>query len=432
MKTFINTTIVTLDRFDTIIKHGYIRINSDQIIEMGPMDQWVPIVDETVHDMNNTIVMPGLINAHTHLGLIPLRSLKDDMPDRLRLFLFPMEQKYMSEQTVRDASLYGALESLLNGTTTLCDMYYYSNSVCEVLDEVGVRAFVGQTIVKDSQIDYQTQEAALNQTKALIRKWRQHPLITPMIAPHGTTTLSEEILIKIHDLSKQTDTKVMMHVSEMDYEMRAFLPMSPIEYLNSINMLDDNFIAVHVIHTNNKDIKLLAQTNTSVVSCPAANMKAGKGIVDVKSMIEHGICVGLGTDGPISGNTLDLMSTMRLTGYAQKTNNHDRALLSSKELLKMATINSAQLLGIDHLVGSLEINKKADLLFVDTTQSNMFPIHDVEATLVYQFQPQNVHTVIVNGVIQVSNHKLVNYDLNAIKKRIMPVLEQIASHTKNI
>ena len=431
MIAYTNLKIVTVDQAFTIYESGYVVIDNETIHSLGDMASFNPQNYVTIHDYHGFIVAPGFINAHTHLGLIPLRSLADDMPDRLRNYLFPMEQKFMNKDNVVSASAYAALESLLNGTTTVADMYYYSDAVAHILDTLGVRALVGQTIIEDSQIDFMTEAHALLETEKFIQKWSKHDRIQPMIAPHGTTTVSESALKAIGVLSKKTDTKVMMHVAEMDYEMTHFAPSTPIAYLATLGLLDQNFLAVHSIHTTPDDLITLAKHNVSVVHCPGANMKAGKGIADVKGMHAHGICVALGTDGPVSGNTLDMMGVMRLSAIAQKTRYRERDLNPSSLTLKMATIDAAKALGIDHLVGSIEVGKKADLVFIETQSANMYPLYDLDAVLVYQTQSQNIHSVMVNGVFKVINHHLVGHDLNTYRTQLEPMIYAINQNNHN-
>ena len=428
MQSFLNLKIVTVDRNKTIYDLGYLTMDEDVIVAIGAMEDYKS-QQEPSEDCTGMIAIPGLINAHTHLGLIPLRSLGEDMPDRLRRYIFPMEQAYMSETVVVASSRYAALESLLNGTTTVADMYFYADAVAEALDKVGIRSFVGQTILRESQIDYQTEDAALEATASLIQKWKNHHMIQPMIAPHSPVTVSESVLRNIAFLSQETETKVMIHVSEMDYEMEAFLPLSPIEYLDSIGFMSHHVLGVHAIHTTEHDQMIFRNRNASVVHCPGANMKSGKGITDLKGFTKHHVNIALGTDGPISGNTLDLQTVMKLVAMGQKTKYRERDIFPSESILEMATIHGAKALGIDAITGSLEVGKKADIVLIDTESANMFPIYHPVPSIIYQSQPQNVHTVIVNGVPLVKNHKLVNASITKARQDLQAVIRDIAQQS---
>lgn len=428
MKYFINLTIVTLnDTFD-VLEDAYIMVEGSDFKEVGCMSDIRLQEACDVIDCGGYICCPGFINAHTHLGLVALRSLADDMPDRLRKFLFPMETKYMDKDLVKIASEYAAYESLLNGTTTLADMYYYSEDVADVLDKVGIRALVGQTIIKDNQIDYKDEENALEAYKSLKKSLEGHHLLKPMIAPHGTTTVSESTLREIGKLSRESGVKVMMHVSEMDYEMEHFKPKTPIEAMDKLGLLDENFIAVHTIHTSDTDISLLKEKKASVISCTGANMKAGKGIPRLFEMMNQGVNVGLGTDGPISGNTLDLMSVMKLTAISQKTRYTSRDILSSQEILRMATRENAKILGFEKL-GMIKEGYKADFLLISKNEANMYPIYDYHAALVYQLQPHNIKSVYVDGVLKVINGKLLSNRMQELRCELDTYISQIRKDT---
>lgn len=428
MRTYTNLRIVTVDSSFTVYENGFISVEGKLIQNIGDMKDFASD-GEVIIDCEGMIAIPGLINAHTHLGLIPLRSLGEDMPDRLRKYLFPMEQKYMDKETVVAASHYAALESLLNGTTTVADMYYYAEDVAKELDDVGIRALVGQTIIETSQIDYGTEEKALEHTQSLIEQWKDHDRIKPMIAPHSPVSVSEASLLKIRDLSKLTDTKVMMHVSEMDYEMEHFAPSTPVAYLDSIDLIDKNFLGVHMIHTNDNDQRIMKKNGAHVIHCPGANMKAGKGITDLKGFYEHGVKAALGTDGPISGNTLDIMTVMKLVAMGQKTKYHERDIFPSSMILEMATINGAKALGIDEHTGSLEIGKRADVVLISTEEANMYPLYDPIPSIVYQVQTQNIHTVMVDGKVLVENHKLTKHSINDARNALNEVVNKISQNS---
>lgn len=436
MRTVIhNGTLVTMNALGIIHKHGYLAIENQKISEIGPVSQYQFQEGDVIVDASNTLVIPGLINAHTHLGMIPFRSMADDMPDRLRRFLFPMEQEFMNEALVQASTYYAAMESIQSGTTTVADMYYFEDIVASTLEETGLRAFCGQTLIEEHACDAENEADALRKTEAFLKKWRHHSRIYPMIAPHGTNTVTSETLRQAADMARQYEVKMMMHVSEMDYEMKYFKEQyekTPVEYLESIGVLGDHFIAVHCIHTTPHDHQILKKHHSSVVHCVGANMKSGKGIMDLKDMNAKQLAIGLGTDGPVSGNTLDMFTPMKTAAMAQKTKYHDRALITSKEIFSHATIEGARALGIDACVGSLEIGKEADVVLIDTSHSNMFPLHDIYAALVYSAQPHNVRDVMVQGKWLMRHREMLSMNENVIRKSLQALMKPVSEKYKTM
>lgn len=412
MKTRIeNVTVLTCDLNQSTF-FGSVTFEEDRIIAFNDTSPCDILIDG-----QDGILMPGMINTHTHLSMIPFRSLQDDLPDRLRLFLFPLEKETMTQDLACAAAKIGVAESLLSGVTTVYDMYYFSDALAKTYETMGMRAYVAQTILNQDLCDAHTEAEGFDLATSFHQKWKSHPLITPALGPHGTTTVSKEMLLKIQAYAQKEKAHVCMHVSEMDYEMDFFRKQdsSPIQYLNQLGLLNSNFTAVHVIHADEKDIETLNQTQTGVAHCIGANTKAGKGIPPLKSMIQHGVTVGLGTDGPSSGNTLDLFVQMNLLAKMHKVFNHDRSLFKAKEIVQMATLGGAKVLNLDSKIGSIELGKKADLVLLETNSINMFPHHDPYSVLVYSANPSNVHSVWVNGIQKVQNKQLVDISLSQLK-----------------
>ena len=251
-------------------------------------------------------------------------------------------------------------------------------------------------------------------------------MVTPIIAPHATNTNDATALKTAHEIAEKYDTLISMHVAEMDYEMKEFREaynMTPVEYLDSIGVLSNRLVAAHCIHINEHDMKLMAERRTSIAHCVGSNMKAGKGIAPVKEMIEHGIAVGLGTDGPSSGNTLDLFTQMKTAVYAQKTHYKDRSLFKAEEIVKLATIGGAKALKMDARIGSLEVGKQADIVLIETDSVNMFPIYDPYSAIVYSANASNVDSVWINGV-RVLNHKQSIFNQQEIKIALQQEMQQ--------
>ncbi|MDR0921350.1 MAG: amidohydrolase [Lactobacillales bacterium] len=433
MKTLIkNVHVLTMDDEETEYKHGFVLIDGEDIVEVGAMRADLPVVDEVI-DGQDGILLPGFVNTHTHCGMIPFRSLGDDVPDRLRRFLFPLEA-YMTRKLVHASTAYAIGEMLLSGVTSFCDMYYFEDEVARACEEMGVRAVVGETIIDMETCDSKNTQESLSYCEAFLKKWKNHPLLTPAIAPHAPNTNNASDLKKIVALSQKYQAPITMHVEEMDYEMQEFAEnyqQTPLAFLESLGYFEHRFIMAHCIHLNEADIKLLTQApkHVSVAHCIGANTKSAKGVAPVKELLEQGVLVGLGTDGPSSGNTLDLFTQMRMVANFHKTKNHDRRAFPAKEIVKLATKNGAKALGFSR-VGTIEPNKKADLVLVETKSVNMFPIFDAYSALVYSANASNVSAVWVNGRQLVKEKQLVHANLDELREKLYKEMDIFVKEAK--
>lgn len=428
MKTIIiNGIILTMNADMDLYPNGYVMFENSRITQTGPMDQVVERLPEferegfQIRDARNAIVMPGMVNTHCHLGMIPFRGLGDDCRDRLRVFLLPMEQKAMDERMAEASSRYAICELLLSGVTTVLDMYYFEDAVARVMDEMGVRGIAGETVMEEGACDCAGVEEAIARGTALMEKYRNHPRISGCLAPHGTTTCSPETLKRVHELDKKYQAPYTLHTAEMDYEMayiKEHYGCTPIEFLDRLGVLDEHTAAAHCIHMTEEDIRILSERGSHAAHCVGSNTKAAKGVSPVLRMREKGICVGLGTDGPASGNTLDLFTQMRFCANFHKNESRDRSAMPAKEIIAMATIGGAKALGLADVTGSIESGKEADLVLVETDSVNMFPIYDPYSALVYSANSSNVRDVYVAGSLLVEEKQLVRADLKQIRAEL--------------
>lgn len=419
MKTTIkNIRIVTMNDQKDTYTNGYITYEADKITQIGHMDNYIESPEDEVIDGKGSIAMPGMINLHTHLGMIPFRGLQDDCKDRFRKYLLPMEKAAMSKELVYTSSKYGICEMLLGGVTTIMDMYYFEESAAVAAEEMSIRALLGETIIDEGACDFNNSEESLTYTEAFIRKYKEHELITPCVAPHATYSCSKEILIKAHELSKKYHVPLTIHVAEMDYEMEYFKEKyntTPVKFMEQQGILDENMVAVHCIQLEDEDISILKKRNVGIAHCIGSNTKAAKGVAPVKKMLEKGINVGLGTDGAASGNTLDILTQFKLSANFHKNKNKDRSAFPAAEIVAMGTINGAKVLHMEDKIGSLEVGKQADIVMLETDSVNMFPIYDPYSTIVYSANASNVSNVYVAGKCVVKDKKLVSHDLEKIK-----------------
>lgn len=428
-----NVHLITNDAKQTEIAQAYVLIEGQKIAGFGPMTNSLPKADRII-DGQGGILMPGMINPHTHTGMIPFRSLGDDVPDRLRRFLFPLEQ-FMTPALVKASAKYAMAEMLLAGVTTFCDMYYFEEEVAQATDEMGMRGLVGQTIIDMPTCDFENPTAALKWTEEFIRRWQNHPRITPVIAPHATNTNDETTFKEIVKLSQKYHTPVTMHVAEMTYEMEEFqekYQQTPIAFLESYDFFAERLIMAHCLFIEESDWPILAKhkEKIGIAHCIGANTKSAKGVAPVKEMRSNGLSVGLGTDGPSSGNTLDLFTQMRMFANFQKTYNHDRSLFPAKEIVELATMGGAKALGLEKEVGSIELGKKADLTLVETSSVNLFPIYEVYSALVYSANSSNVTSVWVDGQQLVKEKKLVHHDLHQLREELAGTMTEFVREAK--
>lgn len=414
-----NAWILTMDNRMTEYSNGYLIFDNDIIQEIGSMTNYIANKADKWIDAKGGILLPGFINAHTHCGMIPFRSLGDDCPDRLRRFLFPLEKEVVDETLIELSTAYAIAEMQLAGITTMCDMYYFENVVADVAKNMNMRAFVGETIINQPTPDSTNTKESMAYTVDLIDKWQHDKLIHPIIAPHAPNTNTEQCLRNILELSKLYQVPITLHVSEMSYEMEYFREkynQTPIEFLESIGFFEVSVVLAHCIMLTKNDIKILEKyPNVSVVHCIGANTKSAKGVAPIRSLLEHGVTVALGTDGPSSGNTLDIFTQMRMMANFQKTYLKDRAAFPAKEIVRLATFGGARALGLEHEIGSLKVGKKADLTLVETQSVNMFPIYDAYAALVYSANATNVRDVWVDGVSVVKDKKLTKFSVEKLQ-----------------
>lgn len=419
MRTLIkNVTVLTMDEHGQVYPDGYVVMEDGRIVEVGNASAGV--FDEVI-DGRGGILMPGMINVHTHLSMIPFRSMGDDCADRLRRFLFPLELEAMTPELVYRSARYAVCELLLAGVTAVADMYYFEDEVARACEELGIHAWVGETVIDQETCDSKNTDEALGLCEELIQKWNGHDRIHPMVAPHATNTNPPEVLKAAHDLAVKYDVSYTLHVSEMDYEMKHFADVygkTPIEFLYDLGVLGPETIAAHCIHMTEKDIRLMAESGAKIAHCVGANTKSGKGISPVHEARQAGVCVGIGTDGPSSGNTLDLFTQFKMIPYFQKTRYHDRSILTAKEVVEMGTAQSAKVLGAENEMGSIEVGKRANLVLVETESANMFPIYNPYSAIVYSANAGNVDCVWVDGEMLVKGHRLTKVDLRAEREAL--------------
>jgi len=423
MKTLIrHATVLTMDEKNTVFKNGCVLIDGDRIVKAGEEELQAEMESfgaSQIIDGHGGILIPGLINTHCHVSMMPFRTLGDDCADRLRRFLFPLENDAMTRKLVRLAARYGICEMLLAGVTSFVDMYYFEDQVAEACEELGIRGWLGETVIGQKTCDSEEPYGGLAYAENFIRQWKGSSLVKPSAAPHATYSNSPEMLKKAYELSCKHDTLFTLHASEMDFEMEQFRReknMTPSEFLYDLGVLSGRTLLAHCVYMTDRDMDLLAETGTSVAHCIGSNTKGGRGVAPVPAMQKRQIPVGFGTDGASSGNTLDLFTLFKLFADFQKTAYHDRSLFPAEDIVRIGTMGGAQALHAEKDLGSIEAGKKADLVIVETDSVNMFPCYNPYSALVYSANASNVDTVMVDGQLLVRGRQLVNADLAKIRE----------------
>lgn len=433
-----NGIVLTMNARQDWYADGYVILEDKRILAVGPSEGLEEALyklelegkkPDAVRDAGRGILMPGMVNTHCHLSMIPFRGLGDDCRDRLRVFLLPMEQRAMSGELIRSAAKYAAAELLLSGVTTVMDMYYYAGEVADVMDEMGIRGIAGQTVMDQGACDFQTPEESVSYGVKQMERYRNHERVSCCLTPHATNTCSPEYLKQAYLLDREYQVPFTLHTAEMDYEMSYFREKhgcSPVEYLDRLGVLGPETLLAHCIHLDEEDLERLKRSGASVAHCIGSNTKAAKGVAPVLGMRSRQICVGLGTDGPASGNTLDLFTQMKLCANFHKNESRDRSAMKAMEILSMATAEGARALGLGQITGSIEPGKAADLVLVETDSVNMFPVYEPDSALVYSASPFNVRDVYVDGRLLVENHRLKEQDLGALKNDLKERMERSA------
>lgn len=432
-----NGQVLTVNADMEVIDDGVVVVKDDKIIAVGDEKLLEQYYAPKNIDANDGIVMPGMINAHNHLPMIAFRGLGEEgISNRLFAYFFPLEAQKLSRELIYNATKLGAIDLAQSGVTTYADMYYHMDEMAKATKEVGLRAVLGETVIKFPVVDAKQPYGGIQYAKSFIEEYQNDPLITPAYAPHAVYTVSKEKLQEINQLSEDYDVPVLIHVAEFpNEEARIKDPTkatSPVEYLEEIGVLDERMVIAHGIHLSQHDQALLKQADAGVVYNPMANAKGATGIAPAWDMFRADMRVGLGTDGPMSSNQVDLWRTLSYAANMQRLKNSDRTIMIPEQVIEMATIGGAKALHMEDEIGSLEVGKKADIIIVETQSANMMPSYDPYATLVYQANPSNVDTTIVNGKVVMEQRQMKTIQLDDIRQSVEAFESDIADFAKEL
>ncbi len=405
---FINAIVLTMDAQLTQYEPGAVAIAGDHILATGPEAELKKNFTAPVTiDCGGKVLMPGLVNAHTHIPMTLLRGLADDLRLDVWLqgYMMPVEREYVSPDFVRLGSQIACAEMIRSGITSFADMYYFEEEVARTTAEIGMRAVCSQTVMKFPVPDARFYEESLAAAREYIQRWKGHPLIVPSVAPHAPYTCTDEILRLTAALAVEFDVPLHTHLAETALEVenvRQENGMPVIPYVKKQNLFDAKVLAAHCVHIDEGEMYTLKHHNAGVAHNPSSNLKLASGFAPVSKMLEIGLNVGIGTDGPASNNDLDMFEEVRLAAFVAKVHSNDPTALPAQQALAMATRLGAHALHIGDLTGSLEAGKRADLILVDISRLHISPrfrrdANGVYAQIVYAGKSTDVTDVMVNG-----------------------------------
>jgi 5-methylthioadenosine/S-adenosylhomocysteine deaminase len=413
----INAIVLTMDGALNQYDPGAIAVKGDSILAVGAQAEVTKeySAKETM-DCKGKILMPGLINAHTHVPMTLLRGLADDLRLDVWLmgYMLPVEREFVSPEFVRLGTSLACAEQIRSGITTFNDMYYFEDHIAQATADAGLRAVCGQTVMKYPAPDAVAFEDSLAMAREFIQKWHGHSLIVPAVAPHAPYSTTPEILRATTDLAREFDVPLHIHIAETAFEvetMRNEQGMPVVPYVKKQGILEAKVIAAHCVHIDSGEMRTLQHVNAGIAHNPSSNLKLASGFAPVQKMLENGLNVGIGTDGPASNNDLDMFEEVRLAAFVAKASTNDPTVVPAATALLMATRMGARALHIGHLTGSLEPGKRADLILVDTSPAHNSPRfrrdpNNAYAQLVYASKSTDVTDVMVNGKWLMRDHKL--------------------------
>lgn len=425
--------VVTMDSARHLYHDGAVAVRGDSIVAVGPTND----IEARYHaartiDARDEIVMPGLINGHTHAAMSLFRGLADDLSlnDWLQKYIFPAEARNVTPDFVEWGTRLGMLEMLRGGITTYADMYYFEDNVAQVTKAAGMRGVLGETFIDFPAPDNKSVPQMIAYTEKYIQHWQGDPLITPAVAPHSIYTCSTKTLEAAAALARKYHVPILIHLSEAPFEgdqSRAKYGLSPTGYLESIGFLGPDVTAAHCVWVNAGDMELLASHDVGCVHNPSSNMKLASGASPVVSLIAANVPVGLGTDGAASNNDLDMFEEMDIAAKLQKLVRMDPRALPAEQVVAMATINGARALHMEKEIGSLEVGKKADVILIRTDAPHATPMYNVYSQLVYALKASDVDSVIIGGRIVMEHRRMLTLDPAAILARARAYAKQVSA-----
>ena len=371
---------------------------------------------DKTYQLKNHLVLPGFVNTHTHLAMSLFRGLADNLSLKVWLedYIFPLEDRFVTEDFVRVGTQLSLIELIQSGITTCCDMYFYNKVIAETLDQSGLRAWVGVSVPSVEKDWREWKQKSL----ALKEQFKNHSRVNIALAPHAPYTVESKLLSEIAEFSKKEKALLTIHVSESEWEQEEIKKRygkTPIQYLHDLGVTGSNSLFVHCVQANQVDLKIMAQTQTRFSYNPESNMKLSNGIAPISSALKEGVVVGLGTDGSASNNNLNFFEEMGTGAKLQALRYGDESI-TAQQMLKMATIEGAKALGLQNQIGTLEEGKRADIIALDLSHSSFHPFYNPTSTIVYTALGNEVSFVMCEGKVLMEDYKIKTLDEKEILK----------------
>jgi len=428
--------VVIMDESQQVVKDGAVAVDAGRIVAAGPRaDIGAKFRARRTLDGAGKVVLPGLINGHTHAAMTLLRGIADDIEliEWLQKYIFPTEVRFVDANFVRVGTELACAEMIRGGTTTFVDMYYYPDSVAEAIESCGLRVLVAASVIDQKSPDAANGTESLAKAVDFVRRWKgRDNRIIPIMGAHAIYTIPPDLMRRIAAAAQELDVPISIHVSESRWEIETAqktYQTTPIHALDQLGVFGVHTIAAHVVWPTDDDIPVLLQHQVGVIHNPSSNMKISSGIAPVTKLLAAGVPVGLGTDGPATNNDLDMWEEMRLAAFLQKVSTMDPKVLPARTVLNMATRGGAEAIGLGQELGALTPGRRADLIQVSLADVRMTPMYDVISHLVYVAHPEDVTSVVVDGRIVMRDRKVltvneaqVSREANEIAARIKTAL----------
>lgn len=424
---------VTLDEAQPVIEDGAVVVDDGMIVAVGEHKQIASRYrSRQVLAGQGRVVMPGLVNGHSHAAMSLLRGIADDIEllEWLTKYIFPAEVRFVDAEFVRVGTELACWEMIRGGTTTFLDMYYFPDSVARAVESCGLRALVAPSVIDQKSPDAANGEESLRLAAEFVKRWKgRNNRIIPMIGAHSVYTVKPEQLRQVRARARELGVPVSIHLAESRYEIeysRKHYDRTPVELLEELGFLDGSTVGAHVIYPEEDEIAILARRRVGAIHCPSSNMKISSGVAPVTRMLRAGVPVGIGTDGPATNNDLDLWEEMRLAAFLQKVSTMDPKVLPAPTALRMATLGGAEAIGLGDQIGALTAGRRADLIQVSLADPQFTPLYDVVSHLVYVADGQDVVTVIVDGKLLMRDGRILSVD----ERRVRAEAEAIAARIR--
>jgi len=418
-------------RSASCLSSGYVALKNEKILACGPQDKLpAELKAGNVLDASGKLVMPGLVNGHTHAAMTLFRGLADDLPlmTWLQDYIFPAEARCVTPEMVYWCSKLAAAEMLLSGTTTVADGYFHEDMAARAFSDAGLRAVAAQGIIDFPAPGVPDPAANIQVAEKYLKEWSgQSTLVVPAVFCHSPYTCSPDTLQRGKRLARQFEVPFFIHVAETQQEVsqvKSQYGSTPVRHLDALGLLDEKTVCIHCVHLDGEETLILKERGTKIVTCPESNMKLSSGCAPLPEMLRTGLAVGLGTDGCASNNDLDIFGEMDSCAKLHKLVAMDPTIVRAGEALAMATIDGAGVLGLDRTVGSLEPGKLADLILVDLQQPHLSPFYNADL-LVYAGRGADVTDVFVNGRRVVENRRLTGMDLDMVFAKVRRLSESM-------